>query len=152
MLEVAAESWQLAPLEEDPFAAEAAGRLPCGRPAVRVEATWLEVTTEQCNYATLVHRFASDLSPGDVVRGEVAWATLAALEEAIGTLAFATEADGVVWSHEVAIPGAADITVVEFALPARVPAGGALYFHVRNHGYNAWQLSPLSVFAAGAER
>jgi hypothetical protein len=43
----------------------------------------------------------------------------------------------------VSIPGEADIVEVEFVLGQPAPAGSALYFHVRNHGYNAWQLSPL---------
>jgi hypothetical protein len=25
------------------------------------------------------------------------------------------------------------------------PAGSALYFNVRNHGYNNWQVSPLTL-------
>jgi hypothetical protein len=45
----------------------------------------------------------------------------------------------------VSIPGLADIVTVEFALTESAPAGSALYFHVRNHGYNTWQLSPLTL-------
>ena len=93
----------------------------------------------------LVHRFPRDVLAGDRVRGEIAWATLASLEPAIGTLAFATRRGGVLWRHEVDIPGDADIVTVDFALAEAAPAGSALYFHVRNHGYNAWQLSPLTL-------
>jgi hypothetical protein len=144
-LEIPAESWQPASVAEDPFAPFADGRVRCSPFAYRLEANWLEVTTTDCNYATLVYRFSRDVVAGDVIQGEIAWATLASLESAIGTLAFATARDGVLWTHEVAIPGEADIVSVEFTLGEAAPAGGGLYFHVRNHGYNAWQLSPLTL-------
>ena len=144
-LEIPAEGWAAATAAEDPFVEFAEGRLRCSPFAFRLEATWLEVTTTDCNYATLVYRFSRDVVPGDVIRGEVAWATLASLEPAIGTLAFATARDGVLWTHEVSIPGEADIVPVEFVLAEAAPAGSGLYFHVRNHGYNAWQLSPLTL-------
>ncbi len=144
-LEIPAEGWGPAPAAEDPFVEFEPGRLRCSPYAFRLEASWLEVTTTDCNYATLVYRFPRAVVPGDVIRGEVAWATLASLEPAIGTLAFATAREGVLWTHEVSIPGQADIVSVEFTLGLAAPAGSALYFHVRNHGYNAWQLSPLTL-------
>ena len=61
---------------------------------------------------------------------------------AVATLAFAL-GEQVLWTREVAIPGQANLVSVEFALPGAVNAGDALHFHVRNHGYNSWQLSPL---------
>jgi hypothetical protein len=142
-LAIAAESWSSATPEDDPFVAESAGRVRCSPFAFRLEAGWLEVSTTDCNYATLVHHFGEDVRAGDVMRGEVAWATLASLEPAIGTLAFATAGLGVLWTHEVSIPGDADVVRVELSFPSAAPAGTALYFHVRNHGYNTWQLSPL---------
>jgi hypothetical protein len=139
-----AESWAPADPTSDPFAPEAIGRVRCTSAAFRPEATWLEVTTTTCNYATFVYPFATEVPAGSVIRGEVAWATLAAIDPALGTLAFATQAE-LLWSHEVPIPGLADLTQVEFELPERLPVGSALYFHVRNHGYNSWQLGPLTL-------
>lgn len=142
-LAIAAESWVSAAVEEDPFVSELEGRVRCSPFAYRLEAGWLEVSTTDCNYATLVHHLAEDVQAGDVVSGEVAWATLASLEPAIGTLAFATAELGVLWTHEVSIPGDASIVRVALPFERAAPAGTALYFHVRNHGYNTWQLSPL---------
>jgi hypothetical protein len=142
-LAIPAESWQPAVAADDPFAAESAGRVRCSPFAFRLEAGWLEISTTDCNFATLVYRLGADVRAGDVVRGEVAWATLASLEPASGTLAFASAELGVLWTHEVSIPGDAGIVRVELAFPGAAPAGTALYFHVRNHGYNTWQLSPL---------
>jgi len=144
-LEIPAVNWVPATAAEDPFAEFEPGRLRCSPFAFREEASWLEVTTTDCNYATLVYRFSREVVPGDVIRGEIAWATLASLEPAIGTLAFATAREGVLWQHEVPIPGQADIVTVEFQFSQAAPPGSALYFHVRNHGYNAWQLSPLTL-------
>lgn len=142
-LAIAAESWVSAAVAEDPFVSESEGRVRCSPFAYRLEAGWLEVSTTDCNYATLVYHFSEDVQAGDVVSGEVAWATLASLEPAIGTLAFATAELGVLWMHEVSIPGDASIVRVELPFDRAAPAGTALYFHVRNHGYNTWQLSPL---------
>jgi hypothetical protein len=144
-LEIPATSWGPATAAEDPFVEFEPGRLRCSPFAFREEASWLEVTTTDCNYATLVYRFGRDVLPGDVLRGEVAWATLASIEPAVGTLAFASAREGVMWQHEVAIPGQADIVSVALTFKQAAPAGSALYFHVRNHGYNAWQLSPLTL-------
>jgi hypothetical protein len=144
-LEIPAVGWVPATAAEDPFVEFEPGRLRCSPFAYRPEANWLEVTTTDCNYATLVYRFGRDVLPGDVIRGEIAWATLASVEPAIGTLAFASAREGVLWTHQVDIPGQADIVSVEFVFTELAPAGSALYFHVRNHGYNAWQLSPLTL-------
>lgn len=142
---IAAESWGAASVAEDPFVEYEPGRVRCSPFAYRLEASWLEVTTTSCNYATLAYRFMYDVSPGDVISGEIAWATLASIEPAVGTLAFAMAGEGVLWTHEVDIPGSADILELSFELTQAAAAGSALYFHVRNHGYNTWQLSPLSL-------
>lgn len=144
-----AESWSLADPNDDPFTEYAAGRVRCTRADFRPEATWLEVTTTQCNYASFVSTFATAAPAGSVIRGEVAWATLAAIDPAVGTLAFATDS-GVLWSHDVAIPGLSNLIEIEFTLPAAAPAGASLFFQVRNHGYNSWQLSPLTLTASGS--
>jgi hypothetical protein len=144
-LNIPAEDWVSASVAEDPFVDFAEGRLRCSPFAFRLEASWLEVATTDCNYATLVYRFPRAVIAGEAISGEVAWATLASLEPAVGTLAFATARDGILWSHEVDIPGQADITEIRFTLQSAAPAGSALYFHVRNHGYNTWQLSPLTL-------
>lgn len=144
-----AASWLLADPNDDPFSGYADGRVRCTKADFRPEATWLEVTTTQCNYASFVSTFAIAAPAGSVIQGQVAWATLAAIDPAVGTLAFATDSD-VLWSHDVTIPGLSDLVAIEFALPDAAPAGSSLFFHVRNHGYNSWQLSPLTLTAGGA--
>lgn len=57
---------------EDPFAQHRIGRLPCTSSATRMEATWLEVSTEACNYMTLVQRLAKSLSSAQQLVGQVA--------------------------------------------------------------------------------
>ena len=139
-----ADSWALAAPASDPFAPFEPGRLRCNEAALMAEGLWIEVSTVTCNYATLGFTFAEASRSGNLIRGEVAWSTLAAIDPAVATLAFAL-GEQELWSHEVAIPGTANLVTVEFALPRQVAAGDTLYFHVRNHGYNAWQLSPLTL-------
>jgi hypothetical protein len=141
-----AESWALANATDDPFAQFASDRLRCDSAAVQPEGTWVEVSTLSCNYATLVFTFAAPAPAGSVVRGEVAWSTLAAIDPAVATLAFALP-ERELWTYEVPIPGQANLVTVEFSLPQAMSAGDTLYFHVRNHGYNSWQLSPLTLLA-----
>jgi len=146
---IAAEAWSTASATEDPFAANAAERIRCSPFALRIEATWLEVDTSNCNYATVVYRFGADAAAGDVIKGEIAWGPLAAASPALGTLAFATTRAGVLWTRDVPIPSEAGSMSLEFELGAEAPAGSALYFNVRNHGANNWQLSPLRLEPPG---
>lgn len=139
-----AESWLLAPPEGDPFLEFEPGRVRCTDAALLPEGLWIEVSTVTCNYASLVFTFTEASRAGNLIRGEIAWSTLAAIDPAVATLAFAL-GEQVLWSHEVAIPGTANLVSVELTLPRIVNAGDALYFHVRNHGYNSWQLSPLAL-------
>jgi hypothetical protein len=139
-----AEHWALADAARDPFAQFASDRVRCDSAAVQPEGTWVEVSTLTCNYATLVFTFAAAAPAGSTIRGEVAWSTLAAVDPAVATLAFALP-ERELWMYEVPIPGQANLVTVEFSLPQAVSAGDALYFHVRNHGYNSWQLSPLTL-------
>jgi hypothetical protein len=139
-----AADWAIAEPAGDPFSAHATERLLCSTAALRDEGGWIEVNTTTCNYSTLVAHFSIGASAGSHITGEVAWATLAAIDPAVATLALAL-GEQVLWSHEVAIPGEANLVSVDFALPERVAAGSALFFHVRNHGYNSWQLSPLTL-------
>ena len=142
---IAAGAWSPASAAEDPFASQAVELVRCSPFALRIEADWLEVDTSGCNHATLVFRFGVDTARGDRVRGEIAWAELVAPAAALGTLAFATTRAGVLWTLEVPIPSDAGSVTVDFELGADAPAGSALYFHVRNHGANNWQLSSLRV-------
>jgi hypothetical protein len=145
-----AESWDLADPSVDPFSSYAAGRVRCTKADFRPEASWLEVTTTQCNYVTFVHQLANSAAAGSVIRGQIAWATLAAIDPAVGTLAFADDAGSVLWSHDVPIPSTSSLVNVEFELSETAAAGSSLFFHVRNHGYNSWQLSPLTLSAPDA--
>jgi hypothetical protein len=143
-----AESWSPADPSSDPFGAYAADRIRCSSAAIRPEGTWIEVNTTTCNYSTLVTGFTLAARAGSQIRGELAWATLAAIDPAVATLAFAL-GEEVLWTHEVPIPGEANLVTVEFELPGPVPAGSSLFFHIRNHGYNSWQLSPLALEEGG---
>ena len=97
-----AESWALADAAADPFAAFEAGRVRCNLAAVQPEGTWLEVRTVDCNYATLVAAFNTAAPAGSVLHGELAWSTLAAIDPAVATLAFALGQQEL-WAREVAI-------------------------------------------------
>lgn len=96
--------------------------------ALRLEANWLELTTTDCNYATVVYQFEDDVASGTVISGEVAWATLVSLDPAIGTLAIASARDGLLWTHKVPNPGKADIVPIRFVLGQLAQAGSGLYW------------------------
>ena len=48
------------------------------------------------------------------------------------------------WSATIPIPSAANVDKEQFASPCALPDGGAVLFHLHNHGQNTYQLQDLS--------
>jgi hypothetical protein len=136
--------WSLVAIEADPHAAHAGGRVGCGPQALRTELGGIEVSTESCNYATLVHPTLVEAPAGSHVEGEISWLSLVGLEEAVATVSLSL-GDQTLWSREVAIPSGAELHRLSLAVDRPWAAGTPVYFHVRNHGYNAWIVSRLTL-------
>lgn len=141
---VTRDAWELVSLSEDPYRAHSASRIPCGSLAVTPGQGGVEVSTETCNYATLVHRTMRPMHKGQQLVGELSWLSLASLEPTAGTLALRL-GEHELWSLEVEIPTGARIVSVSVAILRDTAAGSDLYFHVRNHGYNSWHMGRLDL-------
>lgn len=139
--------WVSATVEEDPFAehrpadldCESAGKLEdfAGSPA-------LEVNTAACGYTTVVQPTLAPACQGETF---FVWLWNYALTAPDGGTAFLAVqvGDDLVWQGQRAIPSPANLTYDHLTLPRDVPAGTPIYFHVRNHGLNQYELLDLSI-------
>ncbi len=53
--------------------------------------------------------------------------------------------DRMLWTDTRPIPGPAGLEATRVPLPEDVPAGTPIFFHVRNHGQNSYELLELSI-------
>jgi hypothetical protein len=136
--------WQLAPLERDPYAAYAVGRVPCEIDALTPEEGGIDVSTEDCNYATLVQETLRAIPRGSVLVGEISWLSLASVEPATATLALRL-GEREAWTRDVPVPASAQVISLSIDVGVSQPAGAPIWFHVRNHGYNSWHLGRLTL-------
>ncbi len=111
------------------------------------EAGGLEVDTGACSYLSLQQPLLTAIEPGDSLRVQLWWQTLASVEPATGHLALLVDGE-LLWEELVPIPGPAAARSLEFPSPLGAPAGAALTFHLHNHGYNTWHLHELSVLGS----
>jgi hypothetical protein len=141
---VASTGWTLATAEEDPFASEREGRVPCGLADVREESGTFEVDTRACNHVTVRQPSAVSIGVGDTVSVLLWWQTLASLRPAEGHIAVAL-GNRVLWEERVQIPGPPDVREVSLVANEALAAGQPVFFHVHNHGYNNWKLGHIRV-------
>ncbi len=135
--------WEWVPQGEDPFVGEASARpTRCGWADVQIESGGLEISTVDCNYATLVQPLDRHLEPGDPLRVVVWWQTLASEAPARAHLELRAEQEPL-WRRELDIPAEAGIADEVVVASARHTAGSPLYFHLDNHGYNTWNINRI---------
>lgn len=141
--------WRLATAEEDPWAELRPGPdISCPQGSRKTEdfaGTYAySVITSACSYTTVVQETIADACKGEDLYVWIwnyaltAPATATAhLEVQIG--------DTVLWSDTRAIPGPAALEATRIPLPEDVPMGTPIFFHVRNHGSNSYELLELSI-------
>jgi len=134
----AAEDWVPVEASADPFDDRPAD-VRCPPHGARPEDTHFEVETDVCRYGTFVHPVPVDLAPGDTIEATVWHLALWAPERSEGHAAIML-GDRLLWERRVPIPGQEAIYPIAVTLDASAPAGTPLYFHVHNHGANAWRL------------
>lgn len=146
---VAHVDWEVAPLDEDPFAAYA----PAVTEACPVDARLIEdfsgtlsysVRTSDCSYTTVRQPSLVDVCAGDTLYVWLWHFALTAPEGATAHLAVQIGGD-LVWEQAVPIPSESGLFTDRVPLAADYPAGTPVYFHVRNHGANSYNLLELSL-------
>ncbi|MCB9734063.1 MAG: hypothetical protein H6745_15810 [Deltaproteobacteria bacterium] len=146
---VAHEDWEVAPLEADPFAEFA----PAVTQECPVDARLLEdfsgtlsysVRTLDCGYTTVEQPSLVDTCAGDTLYVWIWHFALTAPENATAHLAVQI-GDDRVWEKAIPIPSDSGLFTDRVPLTKDYPAGTPVYFHVRNHGSNSYNLLELSL-------
>ena len=141
--------WRLATAAEDPWAEHRPGPdIACPEGARKTEdfaGTYAyAIITTGCSYTTVVQETIADACKGENLYVWLWNYALTAPESATAHLEVQV-GDTVIWSDTRAIPGPAALEATRIALPEDVPAGTPIYFHVRNHGSNSYELLELSI-------
>lgn len=141
---VSAEDWSAVPRNADPFVNDTEQAPACVGPGFFVENDWVEVDTGLCNWVTLSASALFAVAQHQQLRLVVSHYDLSAAAPAEGAMRLHF-GDCEVWRKSVAIPNPAAVYTEELRSPCRLEQGGALLFHLHNHGQNNWQLQELAV-------
>ena len=136
-------AWSWVEAAEDPIAATVQEPIVrCGPADVITESGGLEISTTNCNYVLLEQPLAQALDAGSQLRVVVWWQRLASTSPAQGHLSLTVD-ESEIWTRAIDIPGPADVADDIVRLDQTYAAGSRLQFHLRNHGYNTWNLNRI---------
>jgi hypothetical protein len=143
------DKWRLATLEEDPWSDfRPTEDIACPEGARKTEdfaGTYAySVITTSCGYTTVVQETVANACKGEDLYVWLWNYALTAPENATAQLGVQL-GDTLIWSDTRPIPGPSALEATRVALPEDVPAGTPIYFHVRNHGSNSYELLELSI-------
>jgi len=139
--------WTVAPAETDPWAEFRPETLDCPETSRKHEdfagIDSFGIETKSCNYTTIAQPLKTAICGGEQL---YIWIWRFALTGPVGATSHigVQIGDDVVWSTEIPIPAPSALVAMPVALPGPYPAGTPIYFHVRNHGDNAYQLLDLA--------
>lgn len=105
------------------------------------------IITSRCPYTTLVQETLADACKGESLYIWLWNYALTAPENSTAMLG--VELGGTRWSVTRPIPGPAALVAEEVILEDDVPRGSPIFFHVRNHGSNSYELLDLIIVAPG---
>jgi hypothetical protein len=118
------------------------GVVRCDARDAREESGGLEISTIDCNSATLVQPLERDLAVGSQLSVLVWWATLASDAPARAELELRI-GETTLWTLGVDIPGEADVADPIIVIDREFLSGAPVYFHLHNHGYNTWNINRI---------
>lgn len=143
--------WRVATAEEDPWAEHRPVDVSCPPEARQPEdfgGTYaFSIQTGQCPYTTLVQETLADACEGESLFVWVWNFGLTAPEKATAHLGVRLGPTD--WSATRAIPSPAALVAEEVIVAEDAPAGTPIFFHVRNHGANSYELLDLTIVAPG---
>jgi hypothetical protein len=140
---VSPDAWRLASVGEDPFSDRPA-QVNCIEQSIVIEGEAVEISTDECSYATLVQPLQTEVTACETLRATIAHFPLVSETPATAHVVLRA-GERTIWEQTIPIPTDAGVHAVEAAGP--FPAGAPLYFHVHNHGANDYYLA--SVTAGG---
>ncbi|MEM9455421.1 MAG: hypothetical protein AAGF11_14660 [Myxococcota bacterium] len=135
--------WTLSTADQDPLPQHRRrAEVLCGTPDVQVEGAAFEISTAECNYASLTQPALRGVEAGAWLEVPIWWQTLLADEPAEAHLALLVGPE-LVWEEVVEIPGPADVRDLQVLSPLTFAAGTPITFHVHNHGTNTWFIGTM---------
>lgn len=143
------DQWRLATAAEDPWREfRPADDIACPSGARKAEDFSghyaYSVTSTSCPYTTVVQATIADACKGEDLYVWIWNYALVADEPATATMGVQL-GDRMIWTDTRPIPGPAGLEATRVPLPEDVPAGTPIFFHVRNHGQNSYELIELSI-------
>lgn len=138
-----ADQWILADAQEDPFS-DRPEVTECPSSGFGIEDGFFEVETDVCHYATFVQPSLLSVTTDVQLRLNFWHSPLSNPEPAQAHIAFQTKGQ-LLWEKEIAIPHGAIVYDETFSLNEAITKGDAIYFHLHNHGNNAWRLGTLEI-------
>lgn len=141
---VSADAWTAAAPADDLYAAMKTGRVECVAPMDYAAVDFggypaFEVHTDFCNYMTVTQEIAEDVFEGEHINVRMWHFDLRSPEPAEGYTAVAIEGE-TRWEYTVEIPADGALASYGWITDHDIPAGTPLFFHVRNHGLNSWNM------------
>lgn len=145
---VEAEGWTPVSAAEDPFADHRPDDIVCpstswGPEELGGELT-LGVDTGACGYLTASRPSQAAIEAGDAIEVRAWHFALTATEPGEAHVAVRVGAR-TLWEERVTIPADSRLYAPVVEVPADAEAGTPVYFHVHNHGDNAWNLIGLTL-------
>ncbi|MFO0748946.1 MAG: hypothetical protein U1F43_25260 [Myxococcota bacterium] len=139
--------WRLATPEEDPWAEFRPADITCPdrsrQPEDFAGVYAYGVLTDGCQYTTVVQETTADACAGETF---YVWIWNFALTGPEGASAhLGVKVGDVLWQAERAIPSTAALATDRIVLAHDIPKGTPIYYHVRNHGSNSYELIELSI-------
>ena len=138
-----AEQWALVDTESDPF-----GDRPeapeCPSSGYGIEDGFFEVETDVCHYGTFSQASLLSVSKEASLRLNFWHSPLSNPEPAQAHIAFQVN-DQLLWEKTIDIPNDAAVYDETISLNEAITEGDAIYFHLHNHGNNAWRLGTLEI-------
>lgn len=143
--------WRLAEPREDPWAQFRPEDVACPEGARQAEdfaGTYAySVVTSACPYTTVTQMILADVCAGESFYIWLWNYALTAPENAIAHIG--VKVGTLEWSTTRAIPGPSNLVAEAIKVPEDIPQGTPVYFHVRNHGTNSYELLDLVIVAPG---
>lgn len=143
-------TWQLAPVDKDPFASQRPAQAPpCDPQGATLEdfggQLAFEIQTELCNWASIQQPLLGAAKHGERLRLKV-WSTLLTSLDEAPAQAYLGLAVGerIIWEQRVSYPQQARLNEWELELPFDLTVGAPLTLHVHNHGANTWSVLEVS--------
>ncbi len=139
--------WRLASAEEDPWQSERPADIECDASGRKAEdfggQLSLGIDTGLCSYTTMVQETLEATCAGDEL---FVWIWHFGLTGPEGSSAHlgVQVGDELVYTQTLPIPNTSGLVAEGFKLTKDHPSGTEIYFHVRNHGANTYQLLELS--------